>query len=405
MKYKICLLLSVLYLAVETTLSAQITSSPYSIFGLGSTEGTGSGISNAMGGTGIAFLSGQNINLLNPASTGDMDSLLSVFEIGFAGKYTTYTTAKKTQSLFDANFRSLAMAFRISKRWAVSTGITPYSAIGYNINVMSPIEGTTQEYRKTFTGEGGVNRVFIGNSFRVTDNLFLGVNAAYLFGTITHSESSDDYKYTLQNKVYISNLDLDYGLNYRVRIRDWSWNLGLIYNNGKTLQTQKQTSLYTTSAAETTKTSVSELKVPKSYGFGIAFQKRYFRGGIDYETRLWKSIQFTNPLLKSRNSNRYSFGLDIPSGGNRNGTGRMLFYRLGAQYCESYMVIDGHPINYRSVSLGTGIPVKGYLSVINMSVELGQNGTAKGGLFAESFCTIHLNLSLKDLWFIKRKYM
>ncbi len=38
------------------TLSAQITSSPYSIFGIGNTEGNSTGAGNAMGGTGIAFL-------------------------------------------------------------------------------------------------------------------------------------------------------------------------------------------------------------------------------------------------------------------------------------------------------------------------------------------------------------
>ncbi|MBK8883217.1 MAG: hypothetical protein IPN67_12785 [Bacteroidales bacterium] len=144
--------------------------------------------------------------------------------------------------------------------------------------------------------------------------------------------------------------------------------------------------------------------MPKSFGLGFAFEKDYFRGGLDFETRRWKGIEFANPLLESRNSNRYSFGLEIPSLGIRRGGGGMIFYRLGAEYCESYMVIKGIPVNYRSVSFGTGIPVKGILSVINLSVEMGQNGTRQGGLFKESFCTLHIDISLKDVWFRKRQY-
>jgi hypothetical protein len=78
---------------------------------------------------------------------------------------------------------------------------------------------------------------------------------------------------------------------------------------------------------------------------------------------------------------------------------------MGAEYNGSYMIIDSNPINYRAISFGAGIPVKGTLSAINLSMELGQNGTKKDGLFKENMFTIHLNLSLKDRWFMPRKYM
>jgi len=44
---------------------------------------------------------------------------------------------------------------------------------------------------------------------------------------------------------------------------------------------------------------------------------------------------------------------------------------------KSYLVIDNTPIDYRAVTIGAGLPLKGILSVINISVELGQNGTTK----------------------------
>jgi hypothetical protein len=404
-KSSIHLFIIILLAGIAYTLPAQITSSPYSIFGIGSTEGNTTGAGNAMGGTGIAFLTRQTLNLENPASTGGMDSLFTIFELGFEGKYTSYSTAKNSQSLFDANFRYIAMGLRLMPKWAISLGLKPYSTIGYNINAMSELEGTNWLYQKTYTGEGGVNKLFLGNSLRLTKNLLFGINAVYLFGNVTHAESSGDFKYMLEERTYLSNFNLDYGLNYQFAIKGWNYNLGFIYDNGKTLITDKTSTLTVGNEYATLKSTSNEFKIPRSFGFGFAFEKYYLRGGIDFEHKKWKGIEFANPLLESRNSNRYSFGLEIPSLGIRRGGSKMIFYRLGAQYSESYMVIKGIPVNYRSVSVGTGIPVKGVLSVINLSLELGQNGSGQRGLFRESFCTFHVDISLKDIWFSKKKYM
>jgi hypothetical protein len=68
------------------------------------------------------------------------------------------------------------------------------------------------------------------------------------------------------------------------------------------------------------------------------------------------------------------------------------------------MIIKGVPINYRAVTIGAGLPLKGVVSVLNFSLELGQNGTIKRDLFRENFIILNLDLSLRDMWFIKRRY-
>jgi hypothetical protein len=125
---------------------------------------------------------------------------------------------------------------------------------------------------------------------------------------------------------------------------------------------------------------------------------------VDYEWNGWESIDFDNTYLRTRNSSRYSVGVEFPSLGLNKGTTRMVLYRFGGEYRESYMIIDNIPINYGAVSFGAGIPMKGYLSVINISLELGQNGTTQKDLFRERFVTLNLDLALKDWWFRKRKY-
>jgi hypothetical protein len=383
---------------------AQVTSSPYSIFGMGNIEENSIGGNKAMGGTGIALMSENSVNLLNPASYNGLDTLVSVFEMGFLGKYTSFKDYHSNQKLFDADFKYLTMGFKIAPKMATSFGITSYSTVGYNINVSTLIEGSPLTYNKIFSGEGGVNQVYLGGSYSLFKNLSLGINAVYLFGNITHSESSSVFNYSLKSIDYLSNFNLNYGLNYQVVTKKWKYNIGLIYDNGKTLATSNVSTISALNVTETLRSTSTSLKIPRSYGIGVAASKDYFKIGIDYEIRKWKGTDFSNPLVVSRNSDRVSLGIEFPSQGINKGTSRMILYRFGAEYKRSDLVIDNVPINYRSVSLGAGLPFKGALSIVNVALELGQNGSIKNGLFQENFCTLHIDLSLKDNWFIKRKY-
>ena len=401
---KICILVIVLLLFGPGSLSSQTTSSPYSIFGLGYLEGNSIGPFKAMGGTGIARLSNRSINLMNPASYSGIDSLMSIFEVGVFGKYAIFSTSRDNQSLLNANLKYILMGFRIAPWLTTSFGFSPYSSIGYNINMDSPVEGTNLKFLKTFSGQGGVNQVYLGSSIKLLKNLSVGINAAYLFGNITRTESSTAFTYYLEDATYISNFNLNYGLHYQFNMKQWKYSLGLIYGNSKNLKTKNVTTIKTENETEILKNRKYKYSIPQNIGAGIALSKGYFSAGVDYEWSKWKDVKFTNSYLQTRNSNRYSFGVEFPSPGQNKGTGKMIFYRFGGEYRESYLVIDNTPIDYRAVTIGAGLPLKGILSVINISVELGQNGTTKNGLFKESFITLHLDMSLRDLWFMKQRY-
>ena len=109
--------------------------------------------------------------------------------------------------------------------------------------------------------------------------------------------------------------------------------------------------------------------------------------------------------MQTRNSNRYSLGLEFASLGYNRSSNNIIYYRFGAEFTESYLVINKNPINYRSISFGTGLPVGGMLNVINISFEIGQNGTKNEGLIKENFYRLNIDISLKDFWFMKRLYM
>lgn len=399
--YALAFLLMIL---VPVTLTSQITTSPYSIFGLGILEGNSSGLSRAMGGTNIAFLSENAINYGNPASYDGLDSLLTIFEIGVFSKYAMFQTSHDNQSLLNANFRYMSMGFRIAPWLSTSFGFTPYSSVGYRINSTAFLEGTTTEYPKTYIGNGGVNRVYLGGAVSFIKNLSLGVNASYLFGDITHIEASEIYEFSLEDITYLSNFTFNYGLNYQVDVNDWKYNVGFIYSDGKKLNTRNTTTIETKYEKEVLKSRKYRYSIPRTVGAGLSVRKDFFKAGIDYEWSNWEEVDFSSTYLHTRNSNRISAGVEFPSQGLRKGSSRMILFRFGGEFRESYMVIKGVPIDYRAVSMGLGLPLKGVVSVVNATLEFGQNGTMKRDLFRENFVTLSLDLSLRDLWFRKRQY-
>jgi hypothetical protein len=402
---KIYILGLILILLLPGRGNSQTVSSPYSIFGLGLVEGKSIGPGKGMGGTGIAFQSGRYLNLQNPASYSGIDSLVSIFETGFFGKYTVFSGEKKNQSSLEANFKYIAMGFRITPWLTTSFGFTPYSTIGYNIKTLSDVEGTSLKYNKRFTGEGGANQVYLGGSVQLIKNLSAGVNLAYIFGTVTQIESAVDYYYVLKDITYLSNIHLDYGLNYGFSIKNWRYGVGLIYGGSKKLTTDNVTTITTNLETEELKSHHRKFSIPQNYGIGFSAEKNYFTVGVDYERSVWKDIEFENLYLKTRNSQRFSVGVEFPSLGINKGTGRMIMYRVGAQYQQSYLVIKKIPIDYYAITIGAGLPLKGAISTINLSLEVGQNGTTKKDLFRENFITLHIDLSLRDIWFMKRRYL
>jgi hypothetical protein len=397
------LLLSLLVLR-PVSICAQSTSSPYSIFGIGVLEGSSVGPSKGMGGTGIAFLSEMSVNPMNPASYCGLDSLLTIFEVGIFGKYSSFSTVHDNQTDANANLKYVLMGFRLNPWLATSFGFSPYSSIGYNINATAPIEGTAHEYLENFSGSGGVNQIYLGASAKIIKNLSIGVNAAYLFGNITRSESSAAFEYTYKDVTYVSNFDFNYGLNYQINIKKWKYNLGLIYSRSKDLRTKNTTTIKTPTGTETLKEYTYKYSIPQTFGAGIAVTTGFFKAGFDFERSDWKNIEFSNVYFQTRNSNRYSFGAEFPMPGERKGTVKMIFLRFGGEYRQSYLVINNVPINCGTVTLGTGLPLKGTLNGINVALELGKIGTTKSGLIREDYIGVHLDMSLRALWFEKRKY-
>ena len=227
--------------------SQSSTNSPYSYFGLGELEPSDYGRTTGMGGVGIGISSSQFLNKINPASLSSIDTLSFLFDVCFTGKVSEYKNSQSSFSALNSGLKKLSIGFRINRVWATSLGIASYSNVGYNVSQTGLIEGTYESYMVNYQGDGGLSQFYWANSVKIGKNLSVGVDASYIFGSITKSEkyqsSSFPGYYSLNRKYTPNHLYFDFGAQYRGKLNDGSaYILGIVGG----LKTDLKTSEYVT---------------------------------------------------------------------------------------------------------------------------------------------------------------
>jgi hypothetical protein len=401
------------------------TSSPYSRFGIGTINGNSLGRSEAMGGIGIGTRYGFQINTGNPASYTAIDSMTFLMEFGISSKSTKYETADKKNGANDVNFNYLAFSMPIKKWWAASFGLMPLSEKGYNI---VSVDNNTNGYSSTtISGTGSLSKAFVGNAFKIGKNLSIGVNAWYLFGTLSDSYylnfpyDAATYDYLLEKKMTVHNFGLSTGLQYTWKTKNKNeWTFGAVFEPKQDMSSKyvvhEERVLFrgsTTNTPIVDTLSHSEgnkgLTLPLSYGAGFSYSyKNRIVVGADVYHQKWNDVSFLGSsaqLQNMTNSTRYSSGIEItPDAFSIRSYWSRIQYRAGCFYENSYITINGQQINGYGVTFGLGLPFSRALSSLNISAELGRLGTTDNNLIRESYAKFTLHLLLHDRWFIKRKF-
>jgi hypothetical protein len=284
--------------------------------------------------------------------------------------------------------------------WALSFGILPFSHVNYETKSADIIGSELTSYEKTYTGSGGLNRIYLGSSVRVFDDLAVGFDLSHIGGTVTETESASGNNsladYALTNELTVRTAYLDCGLQYVVPGHDWQYTVGVVY--GASIQTSVSNEAQVTSGGSTASLPQRDspiLSIPEKVGIGIAARSSRFRLGLDYEWEDWSALRFSNPHFSTQNSHQYSLGFEYsPAGADIQS--RIISYRFGANYKFSPLYVDGTSINSWGVTLGAGIPFQ--TININASIECGEEGTVTNGLIKSSYWMLYVSLSLCEIW-------
>lgn len=394
------------------TVAQNNTSSPYTRYGLGLLEKNTFGRGQALGGSGIALRSNKTINRANPASFSAIDTLSQIFEFGLTGQIARLESGANEQYNNDVNFSYIGLAFPISKNIGLSLGVKPMSNVGYAYMLEDdkPNIGMTTNY---YNGYGGVSEAFIGVSGNVFENLSLGVNLSYLFGSIVHqrilefTENTDFANFSSEEKISVNAVHPIFGVQYLLPLSESSSLLfGSVY--------ELKTSLNAKQNFSSTKEVVGVLEsvtgrdigfeMPEAYGVGLTYEiKNKLTITSDYYIQNWGDSKYYNVTDTLQNTARLSGGIEyIPNYIDRNYFKR-IEYRVGGYYSNSYLKGLGSDLYNFGMTFGLGLPLRYEKTRFNIGLELGQMKSSNSSLISESYGKLTINFSFNDFWFMRRK--
>lgn len=423
-------LLVVVFITISTSIIAQRnSSSPYSFFGIGENVNRTTVEQASMGGIGVALKDYNHLNFVNPAANADLR--FATYAIGGDISFLKLKNNQSSESGNTTSLRYISLGFPIGNKAGFSVGIQPISSVGYVLlNEVKNTAGDITEITR-FTGNGGVNRVYGSFGINVFDNLALGIEAGFLFGTIDNNIFNRRLNVSLVTKYEKENIvrgsQVKFGAQYKKRLKnDTEINIGAVVELENRLNLSGTERLYTLSfsgsGAEIPRDTLYNRSitgrlinpVKTVVGAGIGKDGKWY-AGVDYEFKKAFDNQgniVTGSNYRFESSNRLSIGgYYIPKINSISSYWDRVVYRVGFRTEKTGLLVDGSntgtnftPIDDFGINVGLGLPLPRQLSNVNLGFEYGQRGTTVNNLIKESYFNVRLSLSLNSTsWFKKRR--
>lgn len=287
----------------------------------------------------------------------------------------------------------------------------PYSNVGYSIlGISSNIEGATNTFKSNVTGLGGLNDIRLNVGYALTPKLRFGLSASFLFGSIEETESFvyNATAFESVGKTNYSGAKLGFGLQYDVNDKitiGSTVQLPTSLSGNLKRSVNKSLSGIEISVEDDTSDTVSDFKLPLELGFGISIKPiKELAFSVDYKKNFWTDTDQSENIGSYKDQNINAFGLEFIQDPTSYKYGQRIAYRLGYNYDNGYLAINGKKVEGYNFTTSIGIPTsRGTHSMINLSYSYGSKGILQNVLIKENYHLISLNLSLENLWFVKRK--
>ncbi len=414
-------------LASILTFAQRPTNNPFSRFGVGELMFQGFGQNIATGHTGIASYSSFHFSKLNPASYTALGKQHVIFTFGFSEKLNQFQTQDSSIYSNISDMTHIAGAFPVNNWLFLSFGVTPYSGVGYHLKITDTATAgeSSTVYSSVYDGSGGINEFYFGAAAKPIKNLSLGYNAYFRWGTFNRDsyiyvdesdfDESSSFYYTLIHHGFA----MDFGAIWADTIFNkedrnvFSYSIGATYSPASTLTglekriITKHTSYLSISFNDTLVNDTImtyQLPLASSLGLGFSFTVwDQFRMELNYSRQNWKGLEVLDMSSLLRNSQLFAMGMEYCKDPYSSKYLNTVRFRFGAYLNQTYLVLNNTPINQYGVTIGFGFPAR--QAIINTSVEFSTKGTLENNLFKENYILFNLDLTMHDIWFIKRKFL
>lgn len=385
--------------------------SPYSRYGVGILANQSLGINRQMGGLGYGLRSHKYINIVNPASFSEADTLTMLFEAGASLQNANFKEGDKRINAKNASLEYIAMQFRIRKNLGMSIGFLPYSRVGYSFSKVSN-EGSYESSTDSYNGSGGIYQPYVGIAWRPLKSLSIGLTGSYIYGDITHDVAISFANSTSLRRIYnasINSYKIDLGVQYIMQLAEkQSVTFGAVYSFGHNMNADATiTEINSSSSKE--KTVDSGFSIPHTFGAGFVYNyKNKWKFGADYTFQDWKSSTFFGNG-EGLGRSKVSIGAEYSPTRLSNNILKMIEYRAGAYYSQPYAKInDRTGCNEYGVSAGISLPFynnnnRYSHATLHISGEFARMKPESPSMITENYLRINVGITFNESWFMKMK--
>ena len=331
-----------------------MTSSPYSMFGIGEISYGLNGGNAGMGGVSLGFREKNWLNMSNPAGLSAIDSCRMYAEVSAFAKLENYRSGGSFNQTFTGNFSGFALAGRMVPHWYAGIELKPYSSVGYYFQTEQEVEGAPGSYYTSlFTGNGGWSKFQLTNSF-LLHGLSLGVNIGFLFGKSKNNETQSEI--SVSEELSGQAWSFDFGLQYTLQLQKELWlTFGALYSLTTDMEMDRTQSL-----------SDSELKsndftqsMPRSFGGGVSVRYKKLTYAFDYLHTQYGRLKPSDSRITYADTHEWRAGMNFsPKGFSSSSIWKRMDYKLGVSYTSPYnLKIQGHTGSSWRVTAGFGFPL------------------------------------------------
>ena len=280
-----------------------------------------------------------------------------------------------------------------------------------------------------FEGEGTISQFSLANGWKINENIAVGLEANYNFGTLTDrtiyqniiNEGDTLFVPYLVSAEYtdtFSDFSFVLGTNLTKKLGENYLSLALTYDLSANLSTTRNSFLQLLSAAETPlRADNSDNSFLDSDLEGTTIVPQKISAGLSYSRQnKWAILadvsyqDWANYSSFGIGDNSFGEQMKLNFGGEvtpniQSGTKyfQRITYRAGLNISNGPLVINGNSINSFGITFGTSLPISN-ISNANLGFEVGQRGTLLNNLVQENYLSFNLSFTFNDRWFLRRQF-
>ncbi len=411
-------------LLLFSEVSAQTSASTYSALGIGEFNYSGLTQNMGMGGMGISYGTGWQVNNVNPALT--TRNTIFNFQVALNYKSINVDNGTENSRVDGGGLSYLALSFPIkSGKFTSGMGLSQITGVNYRLQVESAVDNSDLKANNFLTGDGGISETYLNFGYLLAKNLSIGVHGSYLFGSTIRSNQlliTDDKGVEVgapseyYERLTVSDVGFKVGIHYQLKTSEKSnLHFGAIYQKFGNVNGTGFAKLAGIGQASDPKTDgdliANNIKgsvyIPNRLGFGLTFEKMN-KLALTLEGQFQDFTEYRNFFgdpLDLQATKKLALGFQmVPDYLSFDNLLKRGTYRIGLEWMQTPYFLNQTNINDIGISLGSSLYLN-QLSMMNLAFKVGQRGTLDAGLIRENYVNFTLGFSLNDnSWFYKRVF-